>query len=72
MPLELKIGDVVRLKKAHPCGGHTWEVRRLGADIGIACQRCQRYLLLPRSNLERRIREVIPRFQEGQEPPEAP
>ena len=68
--MNLKIGDVVRLKKAHPCGGHTWEVRRLGADIGITCQECHRYLMLTRSNLERRLREVIPRPQPGREPPE--
>ena len=61
MALELKIGDVVRMKKAHPCGGHLWEVGRLGADIGITCQTCQRRLLLARSYLERRVREVLPR-----------
>ncbi len=61
MALDLKIGDVVRMKKAHPCGSHLWEVRRLGADIGIACQQCRRYLLLPRSYLERRVREIISR-----------
>ena len=61
MALQLRIGDVVRMKKAHPCGGYLWDVRRLGADIGIACQKCGRYLLLPRSYLERRAREIIPR-----------
>ncbi len=61
MVLELKIGDVLRLKKAHPCGGHLWEVGRLGADIGITCQKCRRYLLLPRSYLRRRVREIVPR-----------
>lgn len=61
MALQLRIGDVVRMKKAHPCGGHLWDVRRLGADIGIACQKCGRYLLLPRSYLKRRVREIIPR-----------
>ena len=61
MAIQLRIGDVVRMKKAHPCGGHLWEVRRLGADIGIACQDCGRYILLPRAHLERRVREVIPR-----------
>lgn len=61
MALEIKIGDVVRMKKAHPCGGHLWEVGRLGADIGITCQTCHRHLLLARSYLERRVREVMPR-----------
>lgn len=61
MVLELRLGDVVRMKKAHPCGGSLWEVRRLGADIGIACQKCGRYVLLPRSYLARRVREVVPR-----------
>ncbi len=67
MALELRTGDVVRMKKAHPCGGFLWEVKRLGADIGIACRQCERYLLLPRSYLERRVREVIPRQAAGQE-----
>jgi hypothetical protein len=65
MALDLKIGDLVRLKKAHPCGSRMWEVKRLGADIGIACQRCGRYILVPRSYLERRVREVVPRARPG-------
>ena len=63
MALELRIGDVVRLKKPHPCGNHLWGVTRLGADIGITCQKCRHHLMLPRSYLERRVREVIPRDQ---------
>ena len=61
MALDIKIGDVVRMKKAHACGGRLWEVGRLGADIGITCQTCQRHLLLARSYLERRVREILPR-----------
>ena len=60
MALEVKIGDIVRMKKAHPCGSRLWEVTRLGADIGILCQQCRRYVLLPRPYLERRVREVLP------------
>ena len=67
MALQLKIGDVVRMKKAHPCGGHLWDVRRIGADIGLECQKCGRYLLLPRSYLKRRVREIIPRQGLGQD-----
>ena len=68
MALELSIGDVVQMKKAHPCGGHLWDVRRLGADIGIACQKCRHYVLMPRSYLERRVREVIPQQRCDQDP----
>lgn len=61
MVTEIRLGDVVRLKKKHPCGGNEWQVVRLGADIGIRCQGCQRRVLLPRSVLERRIRAFISR-----------
>ena len=47
MVLELRLGDVLRLKKAHPCGGDLWEVVRLGADIGVRCRKCDRYVLHP-------------------------
>lgn len=60
MALEIKLGDIVRLKKIHPCGGYEWEVVRLGADIGIKCLKCERRLLLPRSILQRRIKELLP------------
>ena len=59
MVLELRLGDVLRLKKTHPCGNNLWEVVRLGADIGMRCRKCGRRVLLPRSYLERRVREVV-------------
>ena len=65
MVLELHLGDVLRLKKVHPCGGYLWEVVRLGADIGIKCRQCERRLLVGRSNLERKVKEVIRRRAEG-------
>ena len=61
MVLEIKLGDVVRLKKQHPCGSYEWEVVRLGADIGIKCLKCQHRVLLVRSVLERRIKQFVPR-----------
>ena len=61
MVLEIKLGDVVRLKKVHPCGGYDWQVVRLGADIGIKCLKCGRRVLLTRSIFERRVKEFVTR-----------
>ncbi len=56
---EYALGEVVRLKKRHPCGGTDWEVVRLGADIGLKCRTCQRRVLMPRSTLDKRMRSVV-------------
>jgi hypothetical protein len=53
--LEIFLGDVVRLRRRHPCGGTDWLVDRLGADIGLRCQGCQRHVLIERRVLERRL-----------------
>ncbi len=56
MVAELKLNDIVRLKKAHPCGSLDWHVTRLGADIGLKCKGCGRYVLIGRSELTRRMK----------------
>ena len=61
MVLEIRLGDIVRLKKAHPCGGDEWVVVRVGADIRIKCLKCQRHVMLNRGTFERRIRDFIAR-----------
>ena len=58
MVMDLRLGDVVRLRKPHPCGGLDWEVMRLGADIRIRCQTCDRLVMLSRSELEKRTKSV--------------
>ena len=55
---DLRVGDIVRLKKAHPCGGFLWLVNRVGGDIGLRCETCGHYVMIPRFRLERRIREI--------------
>lgn len=57
-PLDLRIGDRVRLRKLHPCGGQTWDVTRIGADIGIRCTTCGRRIMLPRAKLEKQVKSV--------------
>jgi hypothetical protein len=59
MTTEIKLGDIVRLRKAHPCGSYEWEVVRVGADISLKCLKCQRRVLLERGVLERRVKEFI-------------
>lgn len=59
MVVEIKLGDIIRLKKQHPCGSDEWQVVRLGADIGIKCLKCHRRILLERGILERRIKEFV-------------
>ena len=58
---DLRLGDRVRLRKPHACGGFEWEVVRLGADIRIRCLRCDRRVLMSRSALEKRVRSVVAR-----------
>jgi hypothetical protein len=60
-PLQVVIGDVVRLRKPHPCGSHDWTVVRLGADIGLRCHGCGRKVLLPRRDLEKRLKSFLSR-----------
>jgi hypothetical protein len=55
------LGDVVRLRRGHPCGGDTWLVDRLGADIGLRCQTCSRHVLIERPTLERRFAQFVKR-----------
>jgi hypothetical protein len=64
MPLDVQLGDIVRLRKPHPCGGYDWEVVRLGADIGLRCQTCQHRVLLTRRELEKRLKTFVRRAQE--------
>jgi hypothetical protein len=59
--IEFRLGDVVELRKPHPCGGRIWEVVRLGADIGLRCQTCGRRVLLERATLERRMKRFVQR-----------
>jgi hypothetical protein len=67
-PLELRLGDVVRLRKPHPCGSHDWTIVRLGADIGLRCHGCNHRILVPRRTVEQRLNAFLSR---GPAPSEA-
>ncbi len=61
MVLEIRLDDVVRLRKQHPCGGWEWRVVRLGADIGIVCLTCKHRVLLPRGEFQKRVKTFVTR-----------
>lgn len=56
---EIHLGDIVRMRKLHPCGSQEWEVVRLGADIGMRCAGCGRRVLLPRSQFLRQVKALM-------------
>ena len=53
------LGDIVQMKKQHPCGSYEWEVLRLGADIKIKCVGCGRLVMLPRSKFQKGVEKII-------------
>lgn len=59
MPMSLKIGDIVELKKEHPCGSKQWEILRTGADFRIRCIGCNHQIMITRSSLEKSIKKII-------------
>lgn len=57
--MAIRVGDVVQMRKPHPCGGSEWEVTRVGSDIGIHCLTCGRRAMIPRSLFEKRVRRIV-------------
>ena len=57
--IKIRVGDRVRMRKPHPCGGKEWEVTRIGADIGIRCLTCGRRVMLPRPRFEKQMKAIL-------------
>ena len=57
--MDLRLHDLVELKKPHPCGSTRWEILWVGMDIKLRCQGCGHELMLPRSKAEKSIRKVL-------------
>ena len=57
--MDIQVGDKIRMKKQHPCGGYLFDVLRVGMDFKIRCETCGREIMLPRAKCEKSIREVI-------------
>jgi len=65
--VDLRIDDLIALRKAHPCGSHEWRVTRLGADIGLSCAGCGHRILMDRLDVERRFTAHLERGPQGPE-----
>jgi hypothetical protein len=60
-PIDIQLDDIVRMRKQHPCGGDTWRVVRLGADIGACCLTCHRRVLMTRREFARHVSAILQR-----------
>ena len=56
--MDIQVGDILTMKKTHPCGGKQWEVLRTGADFKLRCTTCGREVMGARSKFEKNIRQV--------------
>jgi len=54
-----QVGDIVRMKKSHPCGSDTWEILRTGMDFRLKCQGCGHLVMMPRPKFEKMVRAVV-------------
>ena len=59
--MEYEVGDIVKLKKPHPCGSQEWEILRVGADFRLKCLGCGHEVMQPRRKVEKMIRKVVPK-----------
>lgn len=57
--MDFSVGDVIKMKKAHPCGENQWEITRVGMDFRLKCRGCGRQALLPRRQVEKSFRGKI-------------
>ena len=62
--MEINVGDVVKMKKAHPCGSYEWEVLRIGADFRLKCLGCYHQIMIARRMMEKNIREIVKKKNE--------
>ncbi|MBQ8230712.1 MAG: DUF951 domain-containing protein, partial [Lachnospiraceae bacterium] len=59
--MDIQVGDVLKLKKAHPCGSREWEVLRVGADFRLKCLGCEHQIMIARRLLEKNVKEISER-----------
>ncbi len=58
MAMDIKVGDIIKMKKKHPCGSFEWEVLRVGMDFRLKCMGCDHQVMLPRTKVEKNIKSI--------------
>ena len=64
----LHVGDLVRMRKAHPCGNDIWKITFVGADIKMRCEKCGRIVMLERPVFEKRMKKLVQSAEKAQNP----
>lgn len=64
--MDIQLGDLVQMRKKHPCGSDRWSVFRVGADIKIRCLGCGRIVMLERADFEKRLKKILERKSDGE------
>ncbi len=61
----LHVGDLVKMRKSHPCGNDLWRITFVGSDIKMRCEKCQRIVMLERPVFEKRLKKVVEPAEEA-------
>ena len=56
---KIEVGTLVVMKKGHPCGANEWSVERIGADIKLKCTKCNRLIMMPRIEFNKKVKKII-------------
>lgn len=68
--MHFEVGDRIKMKKAHPCGSHEWDVLRVGMDFRLQCLGCGHSVMIPRTLVEKNCRGVIHKGESEYHKPE--
>ena len=63
--MDIRTGDILTMKKPHPCGSRDWRVLRVGQDFRLSCLGCGHQIMIPRTTAEKRLRKITPCNQNG-------
>lgn len=55
----LNVGDLVKMRKAHPCGSDLWTITFVGSDVKMRCEKCAHIVMLDRATFEKRLKKIV-------------